>query len=87
MTLAYQTISTTAQIDFTTTSNRIAVRSCVTQIEAYAGGSRNLTFNASWVPLGVVFPASLSANKVGILSLISLGTAETDIRAVFTAQP
>jgi hypothetical protein len=90
MTLPYQTISTTAQIDFTATSNRpgaSAVRSCVVQIESYGGGSRNLTFNANWVFIGASAPTLLAASKVGLLSFMAVGTAETDIRVCWAQQP
>lgn len=53
------------------------------------GSSRSLTFNASWKWLGLDNSAgvTLASGKIAVLSLTCYGTAETDIVAVFAAQP
>lgn len=84
-----QTITTASQIDFTATSNKSANgnRTAYVRVAANAGGARALSFNASWVFLGVGAPTTIAANKVGILSLTSFGNAETDIVAAWAVQP
>lgn len=53
------------------------------------GSSRTLSFNVSWKWLGVdnSAGATLASGKIGVLSLTCYGTAETDIVAVYAAQP
>jgi hypothetical protein len=53
------------------------------------GSSRALSFNASWKWLGADYSAgvTLASGKIAVLSLTCYGTAETDIVAVFAAQP
>lgn len=80
----YQSISASGAITFTT-SNRAAGRSVTIRILAGAS-SRNLTF-PSWVFVGSAAPASLAANKTGVLTLTLFGTADTDGVAAWAAQP
>jgi hypothetical protein len=53
------------------------------------GSSRTLAFNASWKWLGLDNSAgvTLASGKIAVLSLTCYGTAETDIVAVYAAQP
>ncbi len=85
------TITTASQLDFTATANRSSAstrsRSATVRVSANAGGARALTFNASWVFLGPGAPTTIAANKVGVLSLKSYGTAETDIVAAWAVSP
>lgn len=86
MKVAYSAITTNSQIDFTATSNRAAVRSATILINSSVG-SRNFTFNASWIFLGAAAPVSIAANKVGVLSLTAFGAGEANIVAVYSVQP
>jgi hypothetical protein len=49
------------------------------------GTTRTVTFPAGWVFVSVK-PTSLAANKRGILSVVSHGTAEGDVTAAWAAQ-
>lgn len=49
------------------------------------GSSRNLTFPASWVFVGVK-PTAVAANKTGILTVTSFGTTEGDCVAAWAVQ-
>lgn len=53
------------------------------------GSSRTIAFNASWTWLGTDNSAgvTLASGKKAVLSLTCYGTAETDIVAVYSAQP
>jgi hypothetical protein len=86
MKVRYSAITTNSQIDFTATSNRAAVRSATILINSSVG-SRNFTFNASWIFLGAAAPVSIAANKVGVLSLTAFGAGEANIVAVYSVQP
>lgn len=81
---AYQTLNLEGDVTFTT-SNRAAARSKTVQIIA-DGSTRNLTFPA-WTFVGAAAPSTLAAGKVAILTLTAFGTADTDIRAAFAAEP
>lgn len=70
------------------TSNRVAGRSVTLRI-INAGTNRTIAYSSSWRWVGTK-PASgftLNANKIGILSLTSFGTAETDIVAAWAVEP
>jgi hypothetical protein len=53
------------------------------------GADRTLAFNASWKWLGSDYSTGilLASGKIAVLSLTCYGTAETDIVAVYAAQP
>lgn len=70
------------------TTNRAAGLFKSIRIEAN-GADRALSFNASWKWLGTDNSAgvTLSNGKIAVLSLTCYGTAETDIVAVYVAQP
>jgi len=83
-------ISTAAQIDFTASTNRPLAgtrKDLNVEILPNGGGSRNFTFNASWVFLGIGAPTAIAASKTGMLSLTAYGPNETDIVAVWAVQP
>lgn len=78
----------TGNITSLVTSNRAAGRSATLRI-INGGTNRTITYSASWRWVGTQ-PASgftLNANKIGILSLTSFGTAETDIVAAWAVEP
>lgn len=61
---------------------------CYKRIKISSDGSvRTFTFPANWKFIGAAAPASIAANKVGILELWCDGTAETDVMARWTVQP
>lgn len=68
-----------------TTSNRAAGRRATVVIRA-DGSSRTLTF-PGWTWLGAAAPASIAANKTGLLELISTGTDDASVLARWTVQP
>jgi len=72
----------TGAITFTT-SNRALGKHKTIHIDC-DGTDRAFTF-PSWVWIGAV-PTTATANKRSVLSLTCLGTADTDIRAVFTSE-
>jgi hypothetical protein len=51
------------------------------------GTARSLTFPAGWVFVGGAAPALIAANKVAILTILSFGTANSDVVASYSAQP
>jgi hypothetical protein len=81
----YRTCTLSGDVTFSTT-NRSAARSVTIKIIAGAS-SRNFTFPTDWVFVGAAAPASLAANKVGILTVTCFGTADTDVIAAYAAQP
>jgi hypothetical protein len=48
---------------------------------------RNLAFPAAWTFIGGAAPASIAANKTGLLELFSCGTSESGVLARWTVQP
>lgn len=76
----YQTVTLAGNIDFATSVNRpVAGRSKSIVVRIICDGSnRTLAFNANWTNVGVL-PATINANKVGILSLTAFGPNETDV--------
>lgn len=81
----YKTITMTGDATFST-ANRVAAKSVTVRIIAGAS-PRNLTFNAGWIFVGGAAPASLAANKEAILTVTVFGSAESDVRAAYAAQP
>src|SRR5579859_530754 len=82
-----QTVVLTGAPTFNTT-NRAAGLFLSIRIDAN-GADRALSFNASWKWLGTDNSAgvTLSNGKIAVLSLTCYGTNETDIVAVYAAQP
>lgn len=70
-----------------TGSNYNAPRELVVRLVESGGASRTLTFPASWKFLGAAAPASLAANKTGILRLIGFDSNATGVMAIWTVQP
>lgn len=72
-----------------TTANRppaSSVHSYATTIVVSPGaGTRALAFNASWMFQGQI-PAQIAAGKTGVLTLLCLGTAATDVVAWWSAE-
>jgi hypothetical protein len=79
----YQTITAADDVFFLQSTNRAAVRNTVLRIVAGAS-DRELGFNEDWIFIGTK-PTNVLANTVGILSLTSFGTAETDIVAAYAS--
>lgn len=74
-----------------TTSNLYPGRQCVLQLKSDAT-LRNLTFPTGWVFVGGAAPASIAANKRGILELTVYGSfltgfTNSDIIARWSVQP
>lgn len=83
----YQRITTAGDLDFNGTLNRPAVGFAkAVMVRIYADANRNLTFNASWVVVGAA-PATITANKVGVLSITCLGPDETDVIYAYQEEP
>jgi hypothetical protein len=81
----FRTCTLTGDITFST-ANRAAALSVT--IKLIAGASnRNLTFPVDWIFVGAAAPASLAANKVGILTVTCFWTADADCIAAYAAQP
>jgi hypothetical protein len=78
---AYRTITATNSVYFQATTNRAATRTVVVRIDPN-GTNRNLGFNSNWTFLGTA-PSTIASGKIGILSLTSFGTAETDVLAAY----
>ena len=87
---SYNFLQATNSVFFNSSTNRSSgvAQSWVLFIEAN-GGSRLLTFNSSWKWLGTTNnpPTQLPTGKVGVLSITSYGTTETNIVAAFAQQP
>jgi hypothetical protein len=75
LTGVFRTISLTGNLTFTT-SNRATGRRVTLRLIADAS-TRTLTFPAGWKFVGTK-PANIAANKVGMLTLMLFGTADTD---------
>ena len=81
----YRILTLAGDVEFIT-SNRGQARSIAIEIIA-DGSNRNFTFPAGWTWLGDGEPPSIDANKVGVLSLTCLGANDTDVIAVYAAEP
>ena len=68
------------------TSNRAAGRSSLVIISA-GGSTRNLTWPVGWVWTGAAAPATLASGKSAVLVLLCTGSAESNVYAVWSAQP
>ena len=79
-----QTVSLTGNVTFDT-SNRAAGLYCTLRVIC-DGSNRTLTF-PSWVFVGTVAPATITASKVALLTLVCFGTNETDVVASWVQQP
>jgi hypothetical protein len=76
----FRTISLTGNLTFTT-SNRATGRSVTLRLISDAS-TRTLTFPAGWKFMGTR-PANIAANKVGMLTVLFFGTADTDAVAAW----
>lgn len=83
LTNSFRTISLTGNLGFTS-SNRAAGRHVTIRLVC-DGTNRTLTFPADWKFVGGK-PATLTANKVAILSLMFFGTADTDCVCMYSEQ-
>ena len=75
-----QTNTLTANVSLTT-SNRVAGRH-VDVFYTASVADRTVTLNASWISFGEVSPIVIPVGKKLCVTLVALGTAETDIQAV-----
>jgi hypothetical protein len=75
----------TAAGNITFTGSNYRIGSIKTVRVIPGASSRNLTFPASWVFVGVK-PTSVAANKTGILTVTSFGTTEGDCVAAWAVQ-
>jgi len=82
---AYKTVSLTGDIEFTT-SNLAAGRSVSVHIVS-DGTPRSFTLPAGWKFIGDAAPASIAANKVGVLSLTAFGTTDSTVVAAYAEEP
>jgi hypothetical protein len=80
----YKTVTLAGNIDFDAV-NHTAGSAIVVRILCDAS-PRNLTFNAGWKFVGNTAPASIVANKVGILSLTSFGVNDANVIAAYAVQ-
>jgi hypothetical protein len=82
----YKTVTLAGDIDFNASANR-ADGSSVVIFVLCDGTQRNLAFHASWKFL-CTKPTTIAINKEGVLTLTCKGgTAETDVRAVWSVEP
>jgi hypothetical protein len=81
----YRILTLAGDVEFIT-SNRGEARSIAVEIIA-DGSNRNFTFPVGWTWLGDGEPASITANKVGVLSLTCLGANDSDVIAVYAVEP
>lgn len=79
MSSTLNTVSLTGNVTFTTSAK--AAGQFVTVRVVCDGSNRTLTWPGTWVWVGSTAPATLLANKVGLLSLICFGTADSDVVA------
>lgn len=77
----YRTITAVANVNFIQSTNRAAVRSMVIFVDAN-GTNRTLSVNSSWRKLNT-FDTTVTNGTVGIISLTTKGTAETDVYASY----
>lgn len=78
------TLSATGTVTFTGSSYSEGQSATVRIVPGAA--SRTLTFPAGWVFVSIK-PASIPANKTGILSITSFGTTEANCVAAWALQP
>lgn len=81
----YRSIALTGNITLTT-SNLGAGRRLEVRLAA-DGSSRTLTFPGTWKFIGSAVPASLDANKTAVLSLVSWGTTDANVTAIYHVEP
>lgn len=79
----FKTISLTGDATFSS-SNLGAVRSVTVRIVC-DGSERTLGFPADWTFVGAK-PATIAANKVGILTVFAYGNADTDVVAAYSVE-
>jgi len=79
-----QTVTLTGNITFTT-SNLAAGRGVTVRVICDSS-TRTYTFPA-WKFVGSAAPASCTANKVGLLSLLSFSTTDANVVAAYSEQP
>lgn len=82
----YQTINMSGDITFTT-SNRGTGKGTTIRLVPNAAGiaTRNITFPAGWKFVGVASTTVLP-NKVGVLTILYFGSAETDCLATIITE-
>lgn len=79
MTNGLNTVTLAGNITFTTSAK--AAGQFVTVRVVGDGSNRTLAFPGTWVWVGSTPPATLLANKVGLLSLVTFGTGDSDVVA------
>lgn len=79
--LPRKTLALTGDVQFITTN---LSPGCALSLRITCDATlRTLTFPVGWSFLGAAAPASLAANKVGVLSLTSYGTTDAEIIATY----
>jgi hypothetical protein len=84
----YQRIALAGDLDFNATLNRPAVgfAKAVAVVIQADGSNRNLTFPAAWTVVGAA-PATITASKLGVVSITCLGPDETDVIYCYQEEP
>ena len=80
----FQTITLAGDMEFTT-SNLAEGRSKTIRIIADSS-TRNLVF-PGWKFMGAVAPTTITADKIGILTVTSFGTTDADVVAAYAEEP
>lgn len=80
-----QKIELTGTINFQSISNQAAGDRV--RFELFTNGStRNMTFPAGWRWIGNTKPASIAANKIGVMELTAHGVTDADVVAIWVVE-
>lgn len=80
----FKTISLTGNCVFQ--SSNLAAGRCISVRIVCDGSDRTLGFPADWTFVGPAAPADIAANKVGLLSVTSFGTTDTNVVAAYAVE-
>lgn len=83
----YQTLTLSADTALTTSNRSSSKGRAVTLFVTASGAQRIVTLNASWKNYGSSATVTIPSGKEAVISLMSLGSAETDVRVDYRIQP
>ncbi len=83
----FQTLTLSADTALTTSNRSSSKGRAVTLFVTASGAQRIVTLNASWKNYGSSSTVTIPSGKEAVISLMCLGSAETDVRVDYRIQP
>lgn len=83
----YQTLTLSADTTLTTSNRAASKGRVVTMFVTASGAQRTVTLNANWKNYGSSSSVVIPSGKEACISMMSLGSAETDVRVDYRIQP